>query len=270
MLNDAHPRIRKYVRLSLIELAKQQQFDAAVRSVATKELLTDQWRSLEQATHVLAALDHKPAANQLVELLEFKRSEVFVTAAWALRKLAVRSTLRPMFDRAERMSKIGGGPEHDMGAIDQQVAHILQALCLMDFKEAEPLMRQHIPKGSQPLESRAAAIWALGHFHKGKPDPELTKLFVERIEDSKNPCDPESSEVCRMAAISLGRMNADDALPDLRQFLSEFTVDTELGFACGWAIQQITGEEPPKKTTRTLQEAGWFLQPLEENSNPKN
>ena len=42
---------------------------------------------------LLAQLDHKPAAARFVELLQFDRPEVFVAAAWGLRKLDVPETL---------------------------------------------------------------------------------------------------------------------------------------------------------------------------------
>ena len=48
-------------------------------------LATPRWRALEQATILLAVLDHKPAAPRLVDLLRFERPEVFVAAAWGLR-----------------------------------------------------------------------------------------------------------------------------------------------------------------------------------------
>lgn len=266
LLNDPHPRNRQFVSQSLIELAKQLEFDATVRSVAMETLATDHWRGIEQAALILVALDHKPAADRLVTLLEFKRPEVSVTAAWALRNLAVPSTLEPMLDRAMRLSKDVGvdGLKNDLGATDRQVAHLFEAFWQMEFREAEPLMRQYIPKGSQPLQSRAAAIWALGHFHAGKPDPELTKLFAERLADIESPLDPEASEIGCMAAVSLGRMNAKTAVAQLRHFLDAYTVDTDLGYVSGWAIQQITGEQPPKQKPRVIPEIGWFLQPLED------
>lgn len=263
LLNDPHPRNRRYARQSLIELAGQVQFDATVRSLAMDTIGSENWRGIEQALLILVALDHKRAAARCVELLRFERPEVRVTAAWALRKLAVRSTLQPALEHARRVSHQDAEPKYDFGASDRQVAHLFEAFCQMEYVEAEPLMRQYIPKASHPVLSRAAAIWALGHFHSGDLDAELAKLLRERLTDVENQTDPESTEVGRMAAISLGRMKDEAALPKLRYFLDNYSVNSELGYACGWAMQQITGEPPPKQKTRIINEIGWFLQPLE-------
>ena len=72
VLDDEHPAVRAYVRDSLVELAKAAELDAPVRQAAMKMLATDRRRGLEQAAMVLGALDHKPAAMQLVELLDFR------------------------------------------------------------------------------------------------------------------------------------------------------------------------------------------------------
>ena len=45
-----------------------------------------------------------------------------------------------------------------------------------------------------------------------------------------------------MSAASLGRMQAKDALPTLKQFYETETVNSSVGFVCGWAVHQITGE----------------------------
>jgi hypothetical protein len=65
-----------------------------------------------------------------------------------------------------------------------------------------------------------------------------------------------------MAAISLGRMKDKAALPSLRKHFSDGALSlSAINNACGWAIEQITGEKMgPAKTIRRL-ERDWFLVP---------
>lgn len=263
MLDDVHPDVRTYVRRSLLEMATDERLTEPVIREAVEMLSTDRWRGLEQATLALAALDYKPAADRLVELLEFERPEVFVTAAWGLRRLAVPSTLDPMFDRARRVTekaKTQGAPAYE---VQQQVSQLFEAFGQMRYAKAEPLLREHIPKMVPfGVPSRAAAIWALGHLHAGKPEQELVKLFVARLSDL-NPMFPEHEEVRQMSAVSLGRMHAEDSLDTLRLFLRNDSLDSPVGYACAWAIHQIAGEPIPELPAHQLPRAGWFLEPVD-------
>ena len=49
-----------------------------------------------------------------------------------------------------------------------------------------------------------------------------------------------------MSAASLGRMQAKNALPILRKFYEKETANRPVGYVCGWAIHQMTGEAIPK------------------------
>ena len=104
LLDDPHPAVRGSVREALYALAQRPDLGDSIRQVATQVLAGDRWRGLEQAALLLAALDHKPAAPRLVELLEFGRPEVGVAAGWGLKKLAVPETLPAMLDKATRQT----------------------------------------------------------------------------------------------------------------------------------------------------------------------
>ncbi len=261
MLDDPHPDVRGYVRRSLVELASDADLAEPVIAEAVAMLATDRWRGLEQASLALVALDHKPAAGRLVELLEFERPEVFVTAAWALRRLAVPDTLDAMLDKARRQTKLAEGGGALLIDVDRQVAQLFEAFGQMRHAEAEPLMLEYVPKQVPfGLESRTAAIWGLGHLHAGEPEPDLVERFVGRLSDT-SPMFPEAPEVRTMAAISLGRMRAEDALPTLRRFAQgDFP---EVQRACAWALHEITGEPMPKLETIEIQRRNWFLDPID-------
>jgi hypothetical protein len=226
-------------------------------------LATDRWRGLEQATLLLVTLDRKPVVERLVELLDFERPEVFVTAAWGLRRLAVPSTLPAMLDKADRLTKRPRDPTSAGSHLALQTRHLLEAFAQMKYMPSESLARKFIPKDTifRP-ETRATAIWALGHLHAGQPQPDLVKLLVERLTDDTE-MDPEDEEVRVASAISLGRMKAKQALPALRGSAPPDTVGDLIGYASHWAVQQITGTpmpvpKPPKST-----QLGWFLEPID-------
>jgi len=275
MLDDPHPDVRKYVRRSLLEMASDEQLGAPVLKEALDMLATERWRGLEQASLMIAALDHKPAAGRLVELLDFQRPEVFITAAWALRKLAVPATLDAMFDKACRETKRTEASHWAPADVCQQLCQLIEAFGEMTYTPAEPLLRKHIPKDAPyAAEVRAAAIWSLGHLYAGKPEPKLTGLLVGRLSDV-NSLEPEAEDVRLMSAVSLGRMNAgrrsaeaslcptNGVLPALQLFMKLDTLQTPVGYACAWAIHQITGEPIPKPEPRHESRLGWFLDPLD-------
>ena len=93
LMDDPNTLVRVNARKALGEAAVQAGLGDAIRAQAMTLLAGTNWRSLEQAALLLAVLDHKAAAPRLVELLQFNRPEVFVAAAWGLRKLAVPATL---------------------------------------------------------------------------------------------------------------------------------------------------------------------------------
>jgi HEAT repeat protein len=100
----------------------------------------------------------------------------------------------------------------------------------------------------------------LGHFYAGQPDNPYVDVLVERLADVYSQ-PPEHERVRQMCAVSLGRMKAAAALPTLRRFYQTEGSNMPAGLACGWAIQQITGEpyQPPKQIL--LYRQGWFLSP---------
>lgn len=267
LLDDPHPRNRGEVREALYKLATEHGLRAGVIDEAMRMLNTERWRGLEQSALLLGTFDHEPSADRLLELLEFPRPEVSITAAWALRRLAVRGTLGPMLQHAERQADLAADPasarRDTLAGITGELSQLFQAFGSMRYKPAEPLLRRFIPKGTAfAIESRAAAIWALGHLHAGSPEAGLSTQLKERLADVDSLM-PEAPPVRRMAAVTLGRMQARDALTTLRRFYELETANSEVGYACGWAVHRITGEDlpEPQPGTRAVDLMN-FLQPL--------
>ena len=123
-------------------------------------------------------------------------------------------------------------------------------------------MLTFVPKNFDLNEARGAAIWSLGYLHEDDPDPTLVKLLADRLTDIMGMV-VETELVRRFSAIALGRMKARSALPELEMFGEPNGVQTEVGYACCWAIREITGQEfkPPGQSFQY--HGDFFLQPLE-------
>lgn len=262
MLDDRHPDVRNFVRRSLQELAAQPQLKQAVLDQLVQMLGTEHWRGLEQASLLAVGLDYKPAARRIAELLDFKRAEVFVTAAWALRNLAVPQTLDAMLGKVEREVERSFANQVTRDEVDLQVSFLMEAFGLMKFECAIPVMRRSVPKDySLGFEMRAAAIWSLGHLYDGEGPPDLAAELINRVRDLSSIM-PESDRVKQMAAVTLGRMKANESLRALREFYSG-RVTTPYDHAFGWAIHQLTGEPIPAAEPLIIMQSGWFLESID-------
>jgi hypothetical protein len=256
-LNDPHPDTRLKARQALEQLASRSQFKEEVIRQGMRILAGQDWRGLEQATILLTRLDHKPSAGRVAELVQSERPEVFVAAAWGLRRLAVPETLPAAlkrFQEAHRLIKLPGNiPDV---AWDAQLSQLAQFMGQSRYRPADATLRREVPRSRRPggdddaaigQETRAASIWALGYIHEGKPDLPLVKEMEARLNDAPRPFNPgDDPRVRSMSAISLARMKAKDTLPSLRRFQATAAPTLNpVAHACSWAIQQLTGEAPP-------------------------
>jgi HEAT repeat protein len=110
-------------------------------------------------------------------------------------------------------------------------------------------------------ETRAAAIWALGLIHTGKPQDQLVKLIEGRLTGDAG-MGPDDERVRRMAAISLGRLKAQQSLDALRLGSSGTEPHEDVvANACRWAVGQLTGEKVPPTAEIPVVQRDWFLVP---------
>jgi HEAT repeat protein len=272
-LSDPHPEVRTQARVALSDLDGKTEWRDVVRRDVMHVLNGEDWRGLEQAALLLGQVDYKPAASRLLVMLNGKRGEAIVAAAWALRKLAIPETLPDVFryvegqyDRMSEDDTTGGRSTLTPEAVDDQLAQLVQFLGKNKYRPADGLLRQFIPPG-QPrnkvgYEARAAAAWALGLIHEGTEIPEIATMLARRVAADK-PTDVEDTRVRWMSAITLGRMKAKSGLPTLREYYVEKRPSLfPFNNACGWAIEQITGEKVPEAGTVELMQLGWFLYPI--------
>jgi hypothetical protein len=262
LLNDPHPGLRRSICESLHELSRVAELDESVRRAVTGILAGDDWRGLEQAALLLATLDHKPAAPRLVELLDFRRTEVRVAAAWGAKMLAVPETLPALLTAVQQRTDLRMGEAPQESDLDVQTAHLLELFGKTRYRDAEPLLRQHIPKNPKlGVYSRAAAIWSLGFLHAGVPDEVLAGQLVERLNDFQS-IPPEVPPVRAMSAVTIGRMKAGSQAATMRQYISPTVGADELSLQIRWAVMELTGESIPEPTSPMIGKAGWFLEPI--------
>jgi HEAT repeat protein len=269
-LDDEHSGVRRAARESLRERAGNNTWRPQILKEAIGLLKTDRWRQLEQATILLARLDHKPAAPLLVRLLESERPEVSITAAWGLRKLNVADTLPGVVKHVEAHAQplITGRPPAEavewqkLEVSNHRLSQLNQLLGQQKYRAAEPLLRRFIRKPAAPglsAESRAAALWALGLIHEGPAPDDLVKEVVGRVKDTTS-IPPEDERVRWMSAIALGQWKTKDkeVVAALRNYFNATNRSLE---ACGWALEQITGEPVPPIPTAYRSRREWFLVP---------
>jgi HEAT repeat protein len=262
-LDDPHPSVRVKARKALEGLAAKEEFRNQVLAEGTQMLASEKWRGLEQATILLAQLDHKPAAERMVKLLTFDRPEVFVSAAWGLRRLAVPETLPAVASHVKDAMSPPNPGKYTFVEMDLKLSQLNQFLGRQKYEPVDATLQLFIPHdASKPLpESRAAAIWALGLIREGKPDAQLAKALLDRLNDIRS-IPPEDATVRRMCAITLGRMKQQDALDNLRRYCPDNEMMGEWNHdSCGWAIERLTGEvmAPPKPSHPG--QLDWFLTP---------
>ncbi len=263
LLDDVNPSLRREVAAALVGLAANDEIRQEVIDRTSDVLAENSWRGCEQATRVLVSLDHKPCGTRLADLLKHPRGEVMIASSWGLQQLEVEEHLPEMLEQAKSLYRgfkskkytlTMNGPEH-------QLAHLFIAFGQHRYEPAEELIRTYIPKNHDLGDrSRPAATWAIGWFYEDNAPDELVKLLLERLHDTESEF-PETSPVRRMVAVSLARMNAESALPDLRQYAS--ISQGSPGLACFWAISKFTGEEMPVPPTSTVTYSDWFLSPSE-------
>jgi hypothetical protein len=269
-LGDSHTEVRRHARRALHESAAKKELLTAVIAEGERMLASDRWQALEQAIILLAQLQHKAVASRLMELLSYDRPEVCLTAAWGLRKLAVPETLSPAarYADAQRQRVLNGMKRGEHPAVPEkvveyQLAQLNQLLGEQRYRPADTVLRGFIPK-RVPLrltEARVAAIWSLGLIHDGTKVADLAADLEARLTERPRPPPPEDARVRAMSAISLGRLRA--ALPTLRKFCpTQQASQDRLTNACGWAIEQITGERLRMALPVSVK-GRWFLEPNE-------
>lgn len=265
LLADDDPSNRVEFRQLLLRLAREHtELDGPVREAVLARVADEsgrQWHGLEQTVLMLIVLDHKPAASHLARLLDHPNYRVFIPAAWGLRQLAVPETLPAMLDKAR--DAIKGDSTSRSPDVDLQIAFLMEGFGLMKYRDAELVLLQCVPKNGFRIgaETRAAAIWSLGHFYAGNASPELGAAFAERLTDTPPMGIPEVERVRVMSAIGIGRMKYAEGIDALLKYYKGQPINV-VSHACGWAHEQITGEKVASPAQLEVEAKGFVIEPI--------
>ncbi|TWT92007.1 HEAT repeat domain-containing protein [Stieleria varia] len=260
LLDDLNPTLRRDVASLLVQLADDEILSDEIIAGTKAVLNENSWRGCEQACVVMANLDHKAAGVRIVELLPHPRGEVRVASAWALSQLGVETLMPDMVEHGEEvLQKFKDGTFTNlMPGYVEQMAHLFIAFGKQGYRPARGLMSKYMPKDySLGTHARAAACWALGMIYEGELDKDLVKTMEDQLLDSESMF-PEEVPVRRMAAIGLGRMNAESAIPSLRKYLKGYG---EVPLGCHWALNKMLGEPIPTIPDSIVEIDGWILSP---------
>lgn len=267
LMADQHPQVRVAARLALVALANQKEkFDKQARVIGMKVVEGAEFQGIEQALILLASLDHKPVAGKAIELLNHDHPKVMKASGWALRVLNVEKTYPKMLDRATELSDILFGRNYarkkklDDAHLDQ-LAHLFDSFGQSLYEPADPLMRKYVPKNlSLQSNCRPAAITALGKLNSNKKDSDLIESLIRRMNDQVSE-PPENQNVCATSAIALGRMNAEEALSDMKSLYDGSPVVSGFDYAAAWAIRELSGEEIAQPVPAIIRQSGFNLEP---------
>ena len=267
-LDDDHTEVRQEARRGMEGLGAKKELRTPIIAEAMRLLQTGRWQGLEQSAVLLTKLDHKPAAYRFLELIWEPRPEVFITAAWGLRKLAVADTLQSVLwyvtneaDLIRGQKKLAGREDISSELIDVQISHLAQFLGQSLYRPAEKVLRRFVPRQANfnMPEARAGGIWALGMLLEGRTDPPLARQLALRLDDI-NSMPPEDDRVRYMAAITMGRIRAKTELAMLRKYNEDGLM---VQFACAWAINILTGEPIPKAKHAEVGDRNWFIREVD-------
>lgn len=259
LLADRNPTVRRSVTAAFAGFALRPELLGPVIDAAVATLAGDDWRGLEQATLLVGHLDHEPAAERLITLLDHPRPEVAVTAAWGLRKLAVADTLPRLLEYGTALAERVDITKHKTHVTGPQVARLNELFGITRYAPADGLLRRFVPKSQLDDRARQAGIWALGMLNEGKPDEALAAQLAERLADVGS-IPPERQAVRAAAALSLGRMRAESQIDVVQLFAGQEGLLSMAGRACNWAVEQITGKPYPEPPTIEIGVRGWFLE----------
>jgi hypothetical protein len=265
LLDDPHIDVRRKARGTLVAISADAGRRKLVIEQGVRILQGDRWRALEQAAFLMGQLNEKPSAMRLADLLDFSRPEVFVAAAWALRKLAVPETLpkqlRVIDQRYSEALRPTGSRPYLM--IEREVVQLCQSMGLARYAPAGPVLRRFVPQMSAiGSEARAAAIWSLGLIYEKSQPPGLVNQLIGRLTDLET-MRPEDPTVRMFCVITLGRMKAMAAEKDFRRMYIDLPSTELLPYACGWALEQIKGEKMEPPGILNVPQVGWFLEPVD-------
>lgn len=263
-LSDPVPDLRRLARRTLLRHATETDgVGEGVIAAAFPLLESDSWRATEQAIILLTVLRQQPIHPPRMALVDHPRPEVQIAAAWSLKHRSVPEQSAAVLALTQRVSAEFRDPSRPTPPSRATVqAHLFEALGWLADREAIPTLAGMLPKSSSMyVDSRAAAVWALGYLLRPESDAALIRGLEARLSDvASEP--PEEPKVRHAAAVALGRIGDPASLPLLRRWYRIESLESDVGRSCGWAISRITGEPMEPLEPLGWEINDWPLQPL--------
>jgi HEAT repeat protein len=261
MLDDPVPALRGRARDMLVELHQQSSLRDQIRQVAQASLVPDNsWRSIEQAALLIGRIDHKDLASSVAHALQHARHEVRMAAIAALRWLQVEQTLPEALSYGEWIMANRRTPVLPRDLASAETAQLAQVFGVMKYASASSWLQRMVPKDSEALETRYAAIWALGHVHSDQGEARVGNALLARLNDVETE-NPEDEGVRAHAAVALGRMKMQRASSALRMWSNPQAASLNVAYGSQWALAHMAGEpDPPMLPNRTHSPSEWFAE----------
>ena len=167
-LEDPYEPTRLMVRDGLVELLA----DETVGPALAEELVSVRpdlsWRGMEQLLKIMVAVPRVADEAWITTQINHPRPEVFIPAAWAVRRLKITAALPVMLIRVRaaeaQMVNLNLDLSPYLDDVMEQVCHMFQAFGEMKYKPAERMVVKSIGLNSPfyPFQVRASAAWAIG------------------------------------------------------------------------------------------------------------
>lgn len=265
-LDDPFKPTRVAVRNGLIELLEDEKVGPAVAEQLSSVRSLHSWRGLEQQVRIMVAVPRVADGNWLTRQINHPRPEVFIPAAWAVRRLKITAALPVMLVRVKaaeaQMINLNLDLTPYMDDMMEQVCHIFQAFGEMKYKPAERMVVKTIGLNTPlyPFQVRASAAWAIGMYYEENPDKRIVGILEGRV-SHELPQPPEGVIVKRMAAVSLARMKSVESIPLLERYFYSSPPADYLKWTCAWALGELGKEMGEEPTTIEVFSSNWFLEP---------
>lgn len=222
------------------------------------------WQGIEQSLVLLGQMRSSDFSALAVELLNYPRDEVMVSAAWLIHlfpDLAVRTPVLQATKDAETWLYEPAEFEREHG---MKQAFLFEYLGIMRVKDIEEILLKQLGKTVPGvLERRSAAMWALGLLYENNPDAAMVKNMHGRIQDRNSP-DPEKFPVRRFCLLALGMMRSTGSQDVVQEAWEVDSADEGLRGAARW-IRPLVGMEMTEPIEPfLLQIGGWRLNPIDD------
>ncbi len=267
LISDYHLEVRNTARRMLLAVSEEQaELKPQIVGLCAEALKadSDDWQGIEQSLVLLGQMRTTEFSALAVELLNYPRDEVMVSAAWLIHlfpDLAVRTPVLKAAQDAETWLYEPAEFEREHG---MKQAFLFQYLAIMRVKEIEEVLKKQFSKTVPGvLIRRSAAMWTLGLLYENNPEANMVSQMHGRIQDRNSP-DPERFQVRRFCLLALGMMRSIGSREVVQEAWEVDDASEGLRGAARWIRPLIGMEMTEPIEPFYLQIGGWRLNPIDD------